>query len=170
MPAPRRGRRPRHSISWVALGVLVLASSARAESPALEPVDQNVVNMRTHPFPRRGGARGSDTEAKVEATGGWWRGTAAVALALAAAGWGSLAARRYWPHAKFGLIPGAPATPLRVVGRASLSPRHSVYLLEAGGRVLIVGTGPQTAPSLLGELTDSDAPARLDTLVGDDDA
>jgi flagellar protein FliO/FliZ len=39
-----------------------------------------------------------------------------------------------------------------VVGRTSLSPRHTVYLLKAGDRVLIVGTGPQGSPTLLGEM------------------
>jgi hypothetical protein len=71
-----------------------------------------------------------------------------VALALAAVGWVSVASRRYLPSAG-----GAPAA-LRVVGRTNLSPRHTVYLLDIGERVLIVGTGPQGAPSLLGELTD----------------
>ncbi len=41
-----------------------------------------------------------------------------------------------------------------MVGRTSLSPKHTVYLLKAGERVLIVGTGAQGPPSLLGELTD----------------
>src|SRR5262249_51733085 len=50
---------------------------------------------------------------------------------------------------------------LRVVGRTRISPRHTVYLLGVGDRVLIVGTGPQGAPSLLGELTGSDALERL---------
>lgn len=89
--------------------------------------------------------------------GGWWFGTAGVALALALCGWGSVAARRYLPTARGGAGP----TPMRVVGRTSLSPRHTVYLLEVGGRVLIVGAGAQGAPSLLGELTDFDDLARF---------
>jgi len=48
-----------------------------------------------------------------------------------------------------------------VIGRTSLSPRHTVHLLSIGQRVLIVGTGPQGAPSLLGELTDPDDLQRL---------
>lgn len=47
---------------------------------------------------------------------------------------------------------------LRVVGRAHLTGRHSVYLLRAGDRTLIVGVGPQGAPSLLGELDPSASP------------
>jgi flagellar biogenesis protein FliO len=50
---------------------------------------------------------------------------------------------------------------LRVIGRTSLSPRHTVYLLAAGDRVLVVGTGPQGAPALLGELTDPDELERV---------
>ena len=62
-------------------------------------------------------------------------GTAGIALALAAFGGMSLAAKRFLPQSESG--------PLRVVGRTSLSPKHSVYLLKAGDRVLIVGTGPR---------------------------
>jgi flagellar biogenesis protein FliO len=45
---------------------------------------------------------------------------------------------------------------LRVVGRASLGPKQSVYLLRAGDQVLIVGTGPAGPPTLLGSLTPDD--------------
>lgn len=51
---------------------------------------------------------------------------------------------------------------LRVVGRVSLSPRQSVYLLRVGDRTLIVGTGGQGPPSILGEMKaseESEAPA-----------
>ena len=85
-----------------------------------------------------------------EGTGGWWLGTAGIALALALFGGISLATRRYLPQREGG--------PLRVVGRTSLSPKQTVYLLRVGDRVLIVGAGPQGPPSLLGELTD---PAEL---------
>ena len=62
---------------------------------------------------------------------------------------------------RLALAPGHAGTTLRVVGRTSLSPRHTVHLLSIGQRVLIVGTGPQGAPSLLGELTDPDDLERL---------
>jgi hypothetical protein len=84
-------------------------------------------------------------------SGGWWLGTAGVALALAVVGGLSVASRRFAPAAQ----PGAPG--LRVVGRTSLSPRHAVYLVRAGDRVLVLGTGPQGPPSLLGELDDEPA-------------
>jgi flagellar protein FliO/FliZ len=77
----------------------------------------------------------------------WWSGTVGIALALAAFGGITVAARR------LRLLPARPeAGMLRVVGRTSLSPKHNVYLLQAGDRVLIVGTGPQGSPTLLGEM------------------
>ena len=59
---------------------------------------------------------------------------------------------------------------MRVVGRTSLSPKHTVYLLDVGGRVLILGAGPQGAPTLLGELDRRRAlaPPRFDHRLGDD--
>jgi flagellar protein FliO/FliZ len=74
----------------------------------------------------------------------WYVGMASIAVLLAAAGGIAFAARRIAPR------PGAGA--LHVVSRVSLSPKHTVYLLRAGGRVLLVGTGPQGAPSLISEL------------------
>ena len=74
----------------------------------------------------------------------WYMGMAVVALLLAAAGGVTLAARRF--------TPGTAAGALQVVSRVSLSPKHTVYLLCAGGRVLLVGTGPQGAPALISEL------------------
>lgn len=108
------------------------------------------------PFPSRAeaaaGTRRSSARPEGSGPGSWWAGTVCVALALAACGWWSVAARRYRP----GSVAGAAG--LRVVGRTSLSPRHVVYLLRAGDRVLIVGTGPQGAPSLLGELESDELP------------
>jgi hypothetical protein len=109
------------------------------------------------PFPPRGSVvRRGDPQGEATPTGGWWLGTAGIGLALAVCGGMSVAARRGWrlPQAQSGGV-------LRVLGRTSLSPRHSVYLLRAGDRVLLVGTGPQGAPSLLGELTDPDELERL---------
>lgn len=110
----------------------------------------------------RDGARAAAAPASSAAghSGGWWLGTAGAALALAACGWASVSSRRYLPRAGT----TGPAA-LRVVGRTSLSPRHTVYLLDVGGRVLIVGTGPQGAPSLLGELTDAGG---RECVTGDD--
>jgi hypothetical protein len=126
--------------AMLALGDRAAWSDASTAGPA--------VAERHRIAPRGASARRAGEEA--EGTRGWWLGTAGIALALAACGGISVAARRYGPQAAAG--------PLRVIGRTSLSPRHTVYLLKAGGRVLIVGTGPQGAPSLLGELDDPDEP------------
>ena len=79
---------------------------------------------------------------------GWWLGSTGVALILAVCGAICVAARKFRPQ--------DPTAPLRVIGRVSLSPRHSIFMVRAGQRVLLVGTGSQGPPSLLGELFDDD--------------
>lgn len=129
------------------------------------PPAAEIVPPERRRFPSResvGASRPGATVSRpaVEGPGVWWVGTAGVAFALAAVGWGSVAARRYLPQ---GAGPGP--TPMRVVGRTSLSPKHTVYLLDVGGRVLILGAGPQGAPSLIGEL---DPSTRFDRRLGDE--
>lgn len=165
------------------LALALMAVLAPGLPPCLSPraalADPGSSSVR-RPFPtrdevasglRRAPARPGGTGT---VTGGWWLGTGTAALALAVCGWASVAAKRYRP----GGVAGAAG--LRVVGRTSLSPRHTVYLLQAGDRVLIVGTGPQGPPSLLGEMPgdtapaapgfddDPGAPRRLDLRLGDD--
>jgi hypothetical protein len=79
-------------------------------------------------------------------TDGWGPGWAGVALVLAICGGVAAAIRRY--------VPRVPTAAVQVVGRVSLSPKHSVYLLRVGRRVLLVGAGPQGPPSLISELDD----------------
>jgi flagellar biogenesis protein FliO len=67
-------------------------------------------------------------------------------MVLAAGGAAAIAARRLGPR--------APAGAVQVVGRVSLSPRHSVFLVKVGRRVLVVGAGPQGPPALIAELED----------------
>jgi hypothetical protein len=69
---------------------------------------------------------------------------AGIAILLALGGGIAAAARRFAP------VNGTGA--LKVISRVGLSPKHTVYLLRAGGRVLLVGTGPQGAPALISEL------------------
>jgi flagellar biogenesis protein FliO len=88
--------------------------------------------------------RRSTSAARATGSDAWYLGLAVVAALLAAAGGIAFAGRRFGPR------PGAGA--LHVVSRVSLSPKHAVYLLRAGGRVLLVGTGPQGAPTLISEL------------------
>ena len=77
----------------------------------------------------------------------------ADALALAVCGGICAGARRFLPRGTAGAV--------QVVGRVSLSPKHTVYLLRVGRRVLLVGTGPQAAPSLISELDDYPEPEPL---------
>jgi Flagellar biosynthesis protein, FliO len=76
----------------------------------------------------------------------WGAGTAVLALVLAVGGGVAVAARRMGPR--------GPAGAIQVVGRVALSPKHSVYLLRVGRRVLVVGAGPQGPPALITELAD----------------
>jgi len=69
-----------------------------------------------------------------------------ITLALAICGGAVSVGRRFLPQVAGG--------GLQVVGRLSLSPKHTVYLLRVGGRVLLVGAGPQGAPALISELDD----------------
>jgi hypothetical protein len=179
---------PKVTARTAAAAVLALVAALAPEWPSRVRARADEVPPAAaprRPFPTRqdvaAGTQRNPSHPGDTSSGGWWLGTTAVALALAACGWASVAAKRYRP----GRVAGAAG--LRVVGRTSLSPRHTVYLLQAGDRVLIVGTGPQGAPSLLGEL-DADAmplpaqpsdraapfddappsPRRLDLRLGDD--
>ncbi len=74
----------------------------------------------------------------------WTMAMVGLTLLLAVCGGLIAAGRRFLP-------PGAGAG-MQVVGRVSLSPRHTVYMLRVDKRVLVVGVGPQGAPSLITEL------------------
>jgi len=123
---------------WGCLGPA--ANPACADDAAPELSIRGPAHEQRHAFPP---ARG--TGRQTGGTTGWWVGTVGVALALAVFGAISLASRR--------LNPGRSADALAVVGHVSLSPKHTVYLLRAGDRVLIVGAGSQGPPTLLGEWT-----------------
>jgi flagellar protein FliO/FliZ len=103
-----------------------------------------------HPIPPREGGRISGTNGGA---GTWWLGTAGIALALAAVGAISVAARRAQQAT------GGPGH-FEVVAKVHLNPRHTVYLLRAGERVFIIGTGTQGSPALLGEWTEAPAESR----------
>jgi flagellar protein FliO/FliZ len=134
---------------WTCL-VVGARAAARAGRGARadEPPPRLAVGTPAHegraefPLPGPAGPRAGRS---VGASGGWWLGAAVLALGLAVLGGISLAARRFGPARGSG--------PLEVVGRASLSPKHTVYLLRVGDRILIVGAGAQGPPSLLGEWT-----------------
>ena len=180
---------PRHAAAAAVVLVLVLTLGLTASLRTSTPVTPDPPRPRTiaptadhapptaalgspsrRRFPTRESAGASRTAATSSRTGPegsavWWFGSVGVALALAVVGWGSVAARRFLPRGASGPVP------MRVVGRTSLSPKHTVYLLDVGGRVLILGAGPQGAPSLLGEMTDPAAvapPPRFDLRLGDE--
>jgi hypothetical protein len=69
-----------------------------------------------------------------------------ITLALAVCGGIIAASRRFLPQ-------GA-GVGMQVVGRVSLSPKHTVYMLRVGRRVMLIGAGPQGSPSLISELDD----------------
>jgi flagellar protein FliO/FliZ len=162
-----RSRRTRRRTSMArTAAILALVSllgpgpSLRAQAPpAQAPPTAALDAPARRPIARirdgSGFGYGSSAAGRPEGGGGWWLGTAGIALALAGCGWLSVASKRFLPRAAAGPLA------LRVVGRTSLSPKHTVYLLEVGQRILIVGTGTQGAPSLLGELTDPDDRAEL---------
>lgn len=144
MPSARFRRQGCAGILLVLVFVLALGSGRVRAEPATEA---------RRPFPARGSSAGSRA-GSPEGSGGWWLGTAGIALGLALCGGISVASKRY--------LPPRPGTgSLRVIGRASLSPRQAVYLLEVGERILIVGAGAQGPPALLGELTDPADRARF---------
>jgi flagellar biogenesis protein FliO len=57
---------------------------------------------------------------------------------------------------------GIPAEALEILGRRLIDPRHSVYLLRVGPRVLVVGLSPGGLQAL-GEISD---PVEVDLLAG----
>jgi flagellar biogenesis protein FliO len=87
----------------------------------------------------------------------WWLGTTVMILALGGAGALCMAARKQGSH-------GA-TVKLQIVGRVHLPPRHAVFAVKAGGRTLLIGTGPQGGPTLLGELDDEPAETLAPTVA-----
>jgi flagellar biogenesis protein FliO len=130
----------------VAFGTLILvAARALAQPPA------DVAGMT--PASRAPAAASIATPAGLHratkmapsrSSDGWYLGMAGIALVLAVVGGFCALARRFLPLSGSGGV--------QIVGRVSLSPKHAVYLLRAGRRVLLVGTGPNGAPSLISEL------------------
>ena len=129
----------------------LLAAVALAASPA--PASGQEPTREAPRTSRTAAARQRSAAAAPSAKGsqGWWTGTVAMAVILGGAGALCVAARRQ--------AEGATGARLKVVGRVGLPPKHAVFLVKAGGRTLLIGTGPQGAPSLLGELDDDEAAA-----------
>jgi Flagellar biosynthesis protein, FliO len=152
-PEPAAGSLPSSSSSGTSKAA---ADEGQATSPSLEPL--RVPRPSGHLSQVGMFAGPPESAPRWPGSGGWWLGSVGITLVLAVCGAICVAARGYWPQKSAGS--------LQVVGRVSLSSRHSIFLVRVGERVLLIGTGSQGAPSLLGELTeaehalDSDDPAR----------
>jgi flagellar biosynthesis protein FliO len=115
-----------------------------ASAPVPEPLDVPHGPDSRSRTPRSFLSRRFARADRTQGSDNWYLGMAGIAILLALGGGIAAAARRFAPRS------GAGA--LQVISRVGLSPKHTVYLLRAGGRVLLVGTGPQGAPSLISEL------------------
>jgi hypothetical protein len=133
--------RPRASLQ-TALGLpLLLAIGAVVSGAAPAAAD----GPATQSALKKGLSHGSRIPRPASLDSSWW-GMAGITLALAVCGGTYAVCRRFLPQSAAGAV--------QVVSRVSLSPKHSVTMLRIGRRVLLVGTGPQAAPSLIAELDD----------------
>jgi flagellar protein FliO/FliZ len=144
-----RSNRCLRLLAFAGTWAVPISSTAFAENPSPKMVISRPDAAARVPAPLRSKTSGANSES----SGGWWLGSAGIAAALAVFGGVSLASKRF--------VPSKDSGPFQVVGRSALSPKHSVYLLRVGDRVLILGTGPQGPPSTLGEVTDPVELARL---------
>jgi flagellar protein FliO/FliZ len=117
----------------------VRSSSPPANAEPLVEEDQPRPSRSVKPRRFSTAVRGSGSDA-------WYWEMGVIALVLALCGGLVAAARRFTPQGRAG--------DLQVISRVSLSPKHSVYMLRAGRRLLLVGAGPQGAPALISELDD----------------
>jgi flagellar biogenesis protein FliO len=133
-------------VVWLCASLSVLVAvpaTARAdEDPPTLAISRTAVEPR-HALPPP--APGSERAVKAAAGSGgnWWLGAVGAVLVLALFGGASLASRR--------LLPRRGPAMLEVMAHACLSGKHTVYLVKAGSRVLVIGTGAQGPPALLGE-------------------
>jgi flagellar protein FliO/FliZ len=142
----RNSHNPRIGPRWQGVVLLAMVLLLHAGTLAAEPSLIRVPppSSRRYPLALGRGSGTADPSTRAPTTTGWWLGTAGMALLLAICGGVCVGARKYLPRDSSGLV--------QVVGRVSLSPRHSIYLVRAGRRTLIVGAGAQGSPTLLGEL------------------
>lgn len=143
---------PRTILCGLAVAAVMQVSLARGEEPGSRDLPTASIAAR-HPVARPDSSR--EGTQRTSSSGGYWFGTAGIAAILAVVGACSFGIKKIRPNTETGA--------LKVIGRTSLSPKHTVYLLRAGDRVLIVGAGGQGPPSLLGELTESS----VDRKIGD---
>jgi hypothetical protein len=126
--------------------LLIVVSGLTVAASAQEPtaVDDSFARKDLSRSMRQGREPVRSSALDAPGSTGWWFGSAGIALVLAVCGGVCVAARKY--------LPPSTSPRLKVVGRVSLSAKHSIHLLRADGRILLIGTGPQGAPSYLGDL------------------
>ncbi len=127
--------------SWTLAGMVALGATSALADSSEKPAEST-----PHPRASIGSYRTARPMLPATPDRAWW-GAAAITAALAVCG-GMLTIYRR-------LFPATGAGAMQVVGRMSLSPRHNVYVVRVGTRMLLVGTGPQGAPSLITELDES---------------
>lgn len=140
------------------LGAGLVAAAALAALGADEPrgrADALVRPASVAPGPLGRPARTPPGGAPSGASWAW----PAIGMALAFAGLGCAS----WAARRRGAGEARGAGSVRVIGRTYLAPKQAVHLVQAGGRLLIVGTGPGGPPSLLSTLPD---PAKDETAGG----
>lgn len=130
------------------------------------PADPAVAQAAVAPgrsflVPGRSSSRSSSGSAGETTAGPWWLGPAGIAAALAGVGALSWAARRFNLNLGSRTNPARAVSRLGVVGSVRLGPKQALHLVRVGDRVLIIGTGPGSAPQTLGEVDDPAELARL---------
>ncbi len=123
------------------------ATEARAGEPSPSPVMPRSEDDGSRPS-RSLVLRRLSSAARQGSSDGWYLGMVGITLALAVCGGLVASARRFFPQAA--------GAGVQIVSRVSLSPKHTVYMLRIGRRVLLVGAGPQGPPALISELDDPD--------------
>jgi flagellar protein FliO/FliZ len=129
---------------WLTIGAVVVDSTTALADTPVTPIERSKPG---DPSVLRSFLKGSRSNRPDSLDTSWW-GMAGITLALAVCGGIYAGCRRFLPQN------AVAAMQVQVVGRVSLSPKHTVYLLRVGRRALLVGAGPQGAPSLITELDD----------------
>ncbi len=133
------------------------SEQASATEPKVDQTIPTTVVRRSRPTRSAGEAR-QRTEA---ATTPWYRsGLGALAVVLAIVGLAAWAVRRWIPSARINDSGG-----LRVVGRTSVTPKHSVALIRVGRRFVLVGVSGERMTALC-DVNDPDEVAELTRQAG----
>jgi hypothetical protein len=151
--APGSGR----ELRLLALGLLLALMPLPAQAQTRPTADPQVrpASLGSTAIRRPESPLGSDS--RRGPSGGWSTTIGLTALSLAAigtAGW-VLARRR---ESAIGTTAGrARGETVRVLSRTMLTPKHAIHVVQAGERLLLIGTGTTGAPTLLGDLPPAEA-------------